>query len=89
MSVIIIRHGLNKDVKYLGQLKDTSSWDVVVRQGPMIQRILCSFEKEQSAHCARKKRIEKVKTVDFNDMSLFIFEIESFNFCICQKTTFA
>ena len=32
---------------------------------------------------------KKLKTVDFFSMWLFIFEIESFNFCICQKTTFA
>ena len=32
---------------------------------------------------------KKLKTVDFINMRLFIFEIESFNFCICQKTTFA
>ena len=27
--------------------------------------------------------------LDFFNKQLFIFEIESFNFCICQKTTFA
>ena len=32
---------------------------------------------------------KKLKTVDFINMWLFIFEIEIFNFCICQKTTFA
>ena len=32
---------------------------------------------------------KKLKTADFFNMQLFIFEIESFNFCICQKTTFA
>ena len=32
---------------------------------------------------------KKLKTEDFFNMLLFIFEIESFNFCICQKTTFA
>ena len=35
------------------------------------------------------KMYKKLKTVDFFNMQLFIFEIESFNFCICQKTTFA
>ena len=32
---------------------------------------------------------QKWKTVDFINMWLFILEIEIFNFCICQKTTFA
>ena len=31
---------------------------------------------------------KKLKTVDFINMWLFIFEIEIFNFCICQKPTF-
>ena len=31
---------------------------------------------------------KKLKTVDFFNMWLFIFEIEIFNFCICQKPTF-
>ena len=35
------------------------------------------------------KMYKKLKTVDFFNMQLFIFEIQSFNFCICQKTTFA
>ena len=32
---------------------------------------------------------KKLKTIDFFNMWLFIFEIEIFNFCICQKPTFA
>ena len=32
---------------------------------------------------------KKLKTVDFINMWLFFLEIEIFNFCICQKTTFA
>ncbi len=36
-----------------------------------------------------KKMYKKLKTVDFFNMLLFIFEIESFNFCICQIPTFA
>ena len=35
------------------------------------------------------KMYKNLKTVDFFNMQLFIFEIESFNFCICQKNTFA
>ena len=36
-----------------------------------------------------KEWVKKLKTVDFIDMWLFIFEIKIFNFRICQKPTFA
>ena len=32
---------------------------------------------------------QKLKTVNFINMWLFILKIEIFNFCICQKNTFA
>ena len=35
------------------------------------------------------KMCKKLKTVDFINMWLFFLESEIFNFCICQKSTFA